>query len=144
METAPLTRTGSALPPGCAPTPLFGGWLTPALRMLADLSIPLMLLSLGVRMRDLRLADWRLPLVGALVCPLSGLAAAWPAARLLPLSTMQQDVLLVFAALPPAVLNYLLAERYGRQPQQVASIVLFGNLASLVVVPLVVARALSG
>ena len=119
-------------------------WLTPAMRMVADLAVPLMLLSLGMRMRDLRLVDWQLPLLGAIVCPLTGLLVAPLAASVLPLSAMQYGVLLVFAALPPAVLNYLLAERYQRSPQQVASIVLFGNLASMVVVPIVVARAMAG
>lgn len=117
--------------------------VAPALRMLADLSIPLMLLSLGVRMRDLKPADWRLPLAGAIVCPLSGLAAAPLAIALLPLSGTEQSALWVFAALPPAVLNFLMAERYQRASQQVASIVLVGNLASLLVVPPVLAFALA-
>lgn len=90
------------------------------------------------------MADWRLPLLGAVVCPLTGLVVAPLAASALPLSSMQYGVLLVFAALPPAVLNYLVAERYQRSPQQVASIVLFGNLASMIIVPIVVARAMAG
>ena len=40
-------------------------------------------------------------------------------------------------ALPPAVLNYLLAEQFRQQPQQVASLVLIGNLGSLIVMPVV-------
>ena len=41
-------------------------------------------------------------------------------------------MLLVFGALPPAVLNFLFAERYKQEPQRVASIVLIGNLAALI------------
>ncbi len=48
---------------------------------------------------------------------------------------MQDDQLLLFAALPPAVLNYLIAERYDQEPEQVATLVLIGNLGSLVAVP---------
>jgi predicted permease len=44
-------------------------------------------------------------------------------------------MLLVFSALPPAVLNFMLAEKYRQEPQKVASIVLAGNLASLVIIP---------
>ena len=40
-------------------------------------------------------------------------------------------MLLVFGALPPAVLNFLFAERYNQEPERVASIVLIGNLAAL-------------
>jgi malate permease and related proteins len=120
----------------------FPGWLSPALKMLADVSIPLMLFSLGVRMRDLSFRDWHLPVLGAIVCPVSGLVIAPFLAGPLALSEMQADVLLLFAALPPAVLNFLLAERYQREPQQVASIVLIGNLASIAFVPVALAFAL--
>ena len=41
----------------------------------------------------------------------------------------------VFGALPPAVLNFLFAERYKQEPQRVASIVLIGNLMSIGFVP---------
>jgi predicted permease len=122
----------------------FPGWLTPALKMVADVSIPLMLFSLGARMRDLSFRDWHLPVLGAIVCPVSGLLIAPFLIRPLALSDMQGDVLLLFAALPPAVLNFLLAERYKREPQQVASIVLIGNLASIVFVPFALAWALHG
>jgi hypothetical protein len=120
----------------------FPAWLVPALKMLGDVSIPLMLFSLGVRMRDLSFRDWHLPVLGAIVCPVSGLIIAPFLGRPLGLTDMQADVLLLFASLPPAVLNFLLAERYQREPQQVASIVLIGNLASIVFVPLALAWAL--
>jgi hypothetical protein len=47
--------------------------------------------------------------------------------------------LVLFAALPPAVLNYVLAEQYRQEPEAVASIVIWGNLASLVTIPLTLA-----
>jgi len=43
----------------------------------------------------------------------------------------------VFSALPPAVLNLLVAERFNQQPQKVASIVLIANFASILAIPLV-------
>ena len=35
----------------------------------------------------------------------------------------------------PAVLNYMLAEKFNISPQAVASMVLLGNLASMVTIP---------
>ena len=61
----------------------------------------------------------------------------------LDLPPAQQSLLIVFGALPPAVLNYLMAEQYNQEPRKVASIVLLGNLGSLVVMPLALAYALS-
>lgn len=51
-------------------------------------------------------------------------------------------VLPLFAVLPPAVLNYVFAERYGQEPERVASIVLLGNASALVVLPAVLVLVL--
>ena len=107
--------------------------------MLGQISIPLLLFALGVRLIDINWRDWKIGLVGAIVSPLSGLAIALPATWLLDLPPQQASLLILFGALPPAVLNYLVAERYRQQPHLVASIVLMGNLASLLVIPLVLA-----
>ena len=49
---------------------------------------------------------------------------------------------LLFGALPPAVLNYIFAERYRQEPDRVASIVLLGNSAALAIIPLTLAWVL--
>jgi predicted permease len=46
-------------------------------------------------------------------------------------------MLILFAAMPPAVLNYLFAEQYDQSPQAVASIVIVGNALSVLVLYLV-------
>jgi predicted permease len=107
------------------------------IHMLGQVSIPLMLFSLGVRMISIDMNDWRIGSVAALVCPLSGLAIGIPFILLLPLPGEQASILLLFCALPPAVLNFLVAERFNQEPQKVASIVLIGNFASIVVIPAV-------
>ncbi|MEE3288559.1 MAG: AEC family transporter, partial [Pseudomonadota bacterium] len=45
--------------------------------------------------------------------------------------------LLLYCALPPAVLVYLVAEQYQQEPQKVAALVGFGNIAAIVIVPAV-------
>ena len=112
------------------------------INMLGQICIPLMLFALGVRLIHIDWQDWRIGLAGAIISPLSGLAIAIPAGYLLQLSVEQFSLLVVFGALPPAVLNYMIAERFNQQPKQVASIVLFGNLAALAVIPLVLAFVL--
>ncbi len=113
-----------------------------AIRMLGDVSVPLLLFSLGVRMTDVRLGDWMVSLVGAIGRPLLGMAVAWGLVQVLGLQGQQAAMLIVFGALPPAVLNFLFAERYKQEPQRVASIVLVGNLAALVFLPLALALVL--
>ncbi|MES9986677.1 MAG: AEC family transporter [Candidatus Thiodiazotropha endolucinida] len=113
--------------------------LMPGLVMLSEVAIPLMLVSLGVRLIHIELRYWKAGLSGALLCPLSGLIGAWVAIIWLQPNDQMRDILLLFSILPPAVMNYLLAESYHQSPQEVAAMVAFGNLASLIVIPIALA-----
>ncbi|MDC0662818.1 AEC family transporter [Marinobacter sp. SS21] len=121
-----LNLSGLALP----------AWLLESINMLGGVCIPLMLFTLGVRMLEVDFSDWKLGLLGAIACPASGLILAWPLVVALDLPGLQLAALWVFAALPPAVLNYMVAEQYRQEPHRVASLVLIGNLGSLVVMPI--------
>jgi hypothetical protein len=59
--------------------------------------------------------------------PLGGLLGWW-----FNLPSEQARSLVLFGVLPSARLNCISAERYGQEPQRVASIVLLGNSAALV------------
>jgi hypothetical protein len=110
--------------------------LMPGLKMLGDATLPMMLFALGARLIDLSRHGWQLGVLGAVVCPLTGFAGAYLAQWLLRLPAEQFAQLMLFASLPPAVLNYLLAERYSQEPERVASLVLIGNAFAVVFVPL--------
>jgi len=107
------------------------------IEMMGQIAIPLMLFSLGVRLIGVDLNDWRIGMTGAVICPLTGIVLAAGIGQMLQLEPLQFSMLLVFGALPPAVLNFMVAERYNQQPQQVASIVMLGNLMSVVVIPVI-------
>jgi malate permease and related proteins len=117
-------------------------WLALSIKMTGDAMIPLMLISLGVRMATVTWGGWNLGVIGALVCPLTGIAMAALLSPALGLSPLQQGLLILFGCLPPAVLNFMVAEQYDQEPAKVASIVLLGNAASLVFVPLGLSLAL--
>jgi predicted permease len=95
-----------------------------------------MLFALGVRMVSVNRSSWRIGLLGAIVCPLTGLAMALAIDHLLPLDDAQRGLMFIFASLPPAVLNFMVAERYNREPGKVAAMVLVGNIAAVVFVPI--------
>jgi predicted permease len=111
-------------------------WLSVAIKMVGDALIPMMLLSLGVRLYEVRWDDRRLGIVGGIVCPLTGLAIALLLSPLLHLDPMQHGLLVLFGCLPPAVLNFMVAEQFRQEPAKVASIVLLGNVLSIAFVPL--------
>jgi malate permease and related proteins len=116
--------------------------LQTSVRMLGDISIPLALFGLGVRLTDGAMKQWRIGIVAAIARPAAGMAICWSAGRLLGLEARQAQLLLLYGALPPAVMNYVFAEHYGRDPDKMASIVLIGNLASIIFVPVALAMIL--
>lgn len=105
------------------------------IEMLGQIAIPLMLFALGVRLETADWSHWRVGLGGAFLRPVAGLIAVVPALLLLPLDDGLWRPLVLFAVLPPAVLNYMLAEQYQQEPETVAAIVIWGNLASLLIIP---------
>ncbi len=111
-------------------------------KMLGDISVPLLLFSLGARLVHADLTEWRIGLWGALICVATGMFSAFLAARLLQMPREQASILLVFGALPPAILNYVFAERYHQEPEKVASIVFVGTLTSIVFLPMALGLAL--
>ncbi|NQZ31657.1 MAG: AEC family transporter [Oceanospirillaceae bacterium] len=105
------------------------------LEMMGMVCVPLMLFSLGVRMIDIDFSTWKIGLWGAFLAPASGIVIALLIHPMLNLSQQHFAYLIIFAALPPALLNYMLAEKYNQQPGQVASIVLIGNIGSILILP---------
>lgn len=116
------------------------------IEMLGQISVPLMLFALGVRLAYVDLADWKIGLFAAVLSPISGIIAVLIALPLLSpwfsLTPIQQGALFLFGALPPAVMNFMFAEHYDQEPQRVASIVLIGNAFALISIPLALVYAL--
>jgi predicted permease len=122
-------------------------WGVPAplretVNLLGQASIPLLLFSLGTRLTSIDFREWRVGLLGAVICPATGVLMLMIVQPFLSLTPLQSSLLLVFSALPPAVLNYLVAEQYRQEPGKVASIVMLGNLAGLVSLPIALAFVL--
>lgn len=113
-----------------------------AIKMLGDISIPLMLFALGVRISESRIGAIRLGVIGAVARPAIGMALSFVLVWLIPLPERERALLIVFGALPPAVLNYMFAERYSQEPEKVASMVLLGNVAAVLFLPVALAISL--
>jgi predicted permease len=112
------------------------------IEMVGQVAIPLMLFSLGVRLISIDYSDWKVGLVAAVTTPVTGVVLALAYHAVLPVPDSQFALFILFGALPPAVLNFMVAEKYAQEPARVASIVMLGNLASIVTVPIVLAFVL--
>jgi predicted permease len=116
--------------------------LLSGLKLLGDALLPMMLFALGVRLTSLTRHGLALGLLGALARPLLGLAIGIPLAWALGLEGAARGQLLLFAALPPAVMQFMLAERYQQEPDKVAAMIMLGNALAVAFVPLALALGL--
>jgi predicted permease len=121
-----LMATGTPLP----------GWIMNTIELLGGLTIPLMLIALGVSLARLRIASLKRSMAIALVRLLAGFAVAVGIAWALDLDRMTAGVLILQSAMPVAVFNYLFAQIYNRAPEEVAGAVVLSTILSFASLPL--------
>ena len=127
--TVPVVATGAAVPT----------WIARTTELLGDTAIPLMLLTLGVSLSKMHPESLGRSLVLALVRFALGVSAGFLLTALLGVEGLTRKVLILQASMPVGVLNYLFAHRYGRTPEQVASLVLVSTLLSVLTIPTLLA-----
>jgi len=118
-------------------------WLDNATSLLGGLTIPLMLVTLGVSLAQLKVAEWKHSLLFSVVRVLGGFGLAVLVAWLFGLEGVDRGVLILQSSMPVAVFNYLLALRYQREPGEVAGMVVLSTLLAFVLLPFIVSFALA-
>jgi predicted permease len=108
------------------------------LQILGGLTIPLMLMALGVSLADLKVTSLPRNLLLALVRLIGGFLASLLVAWLLNLAPDARGVLLIQASMPVAVFNFLFAKQFKRQPADVAAMVVISTLLSFISLPLLI------
>ncbi|MBY6154829.1 AEC family transporter [Vannielia litorea] len=114
-------------------------WITNTVDLIAQVAIPLMLITLGVAVARLKPGDlgrsfW-LSLLKAALCAAIGVGAGWAFG----LEGTAFAVLVLQLITPIAVTNYLLAERFGADSTAVAGLVVASTLLSVAFLPLALA-----
>lgn len=110
-------------------------WFGNTISLIGGMTIPLMLLMLGASLA--RLPAETVSRAGFLSAVRIGLGAVIgiAIASAFGLEGSARAVLILQCAMPPAVYNYLFAQRWGNQPEEVASLIVVATLASIVSVP---------
>lgn len=111
-------------------------WIATPLDMIGNILVPMMLLSLGGRLSTSKIDDVKVGVTGSVLAAGVRLVAAFFVLQLLPLQEIERGAFILFACLPPAVFNFMLADRYQCEPNKVASIVIVGHVSSLAFLPL--------
>jgi predicted permease len=104
-------------------------------RLLGGFAIPLMLVALGVAVAELRVMDLRRSLLMASIRLGVGIGLGFLMADVFDFTGIARGVLILQCAMPAAVFNHLLAQRYERSPEQVASIVVVSTLLTALALP---------
>lgn len=114
-------------------------WATNTVGLTGGLTIPLMLLALGVALA--RLEARSLPRASALSVLRIGLgmATGFGVAHLFGFSGAERGVLVIQSAMPTAVFNYLFANLFRTEPEVIAGVVLVSTALSYVTLPFLVA-----
>ncbi len=123
---------------------LWQGWQTPifltnALKLIGQMAIPIMLITLGVAIARLETNNMGRAVWLSAIKVVVSAGAAWTAARWFGLAPIPSAVLIVQLATPVAVTSYLLAKKYGHEAQPVAGLVVASTLLCVISLPLILA-----
>jgi malate permease and related proteins len=111
-------------------------WLNTSLTMLGSILVPMMLLSLGARLATSQVQDAKVGAQSSVLILVCRLVAVYAILWMVPLQGVERGALILFACLPPAVFNFMLADKFQVEPNRVASTVIVGHFMSLAFLPL--------
>jgi predicted permease len=117
-------------------------WLQNTTDLLGDFTIPLMQIALGVSLAELRPSSLGRSLGLGSFRIAMGLGVGLALVELMSLEGLVRSVVIVECAMPAAVFNYLIAQRYAQRPDEVASVVMVSTLLAFGSLPLILALAL--
>jgi len=112
-------------------------WISRPIRLLGEITIPMMLFTLGVCLARMRVLNIRKAVLLSLTRIVMGFAVGVTVSYLMGLTGVVRGVLILQCSMPVAVFNYLLAERYRRKPEETAELIVVSTLISLISLPLV-------
>jgi predicted permease len=112
------------------------GWLQDSLSLAGQLTIPLMLITLGVSLSRLRVTHLRAGVLFAVLRLVTGFSVAWLVCELAGIEGVLRAVVITQSSMPVAVFNYLFAARYRQGPEEVASMVVVSTVLAFLLLPL--------
>ena len=106
--------------------------------LLGEITIPAMLFSLGYKLSEMKLSKLWLSFLFGSARIFLGIFLGALFVNMFGLKGIEAKVVILECSMPPAVFNFVLAEKYGRDSQTVASIIVAGTVVSLLVLPFVI------
>lgn len=111
-------------------------WAANTVELLGGFTIPLMLITLGISLQQLKVGQFGKSAFIAAVRLAMGFAVGLGLAEVLGFEGAMKGVLILQSTMPVAVFNYLFAARYDTEPETVAGTVVLSTVASFATLPL--------
>ena len=113
------------------------------LHLLGEASISTMIFALGYKLSEITISKIRRSFIFGSLRIVLGFLLGLAVVKALNLSGIASSVVILDSAMPPAVFNFVLAEKYKQDSQTVASIILSGTLISILTTPIIIAYLIS-
>ena len=110
-------------------------WLYNTTSLLGDVSIPLMIITLGVSLAQLQVTSLKTSVLVSVLRLTIGFATGVVLAKAFGLTGVPQGVFIIMCAMPAAVINYLFAQQYGKNAEDVAGAVVISTALSFMTMP---------
>ena len=107
--------------------------------LIGNMTVPLMLLMLGASLSRLKVASFGRAAAVSAIRIGGGALVGVLVAMLFDLAGSMKAVLILQSANPVAVYNYLFAQRWNNEPEEVAGVVVLSTVASILTIPLLLA-----
>ncbi|MEK7841263.1 MAG: AEC family transporter, partial [Deltaproteobacteria bacterium] len=110
--------------------------------ILGNATIPLMLVSLGYRLRSTHLTSLGISISGALIRIIGGALIAYLITIIFGIDGLNQKIIILSSSMPSAIITFIISYRYKLHPELVASIIFISTVLSLITTPVILAMIL--
>lgn len=110
-------------------------WLFNTTKLIGDLTIPLMLFTLGVSLAQLKVKSYKTPVFLAVVRLVMGFSVGVGLTKIMNFSGPAAGVVILECSMPAAVFSYLLAQQYDQRPAEVAGVVIISTFLGFLSIP---------
>ena len=111
-------------------------WLDNTLELLAGLTIPLMLLMLGTSLARIQVTTISRSSLLSVLRISMGVVVGFGLAGLFGLTNAERGAFVLQCSMPVAVYNYVYAQMYNSNPNEIASLVVVSTVMSIITIPM--------
>ena len=110
-------------------------WLYNTTKLIGDLTIPLMLITLGVSLSQLKVARFKIAVFLSFIRLIMGFGVGVGVVSLMNLTGPAAGVVILQCSMPVAVFCYLFAQMYDQKPEEVAGVVIISTVLGFSILP---------